>query len=251
MATTGLEVWAWKTHTDPFWDLKVPTEQACFVVEQVSDVTFQIPDGCGFQYTPADGSDPIDVDRSTLPDTDFASIPRYMSWFVSRHGRHTPAALLHDRLVTDDMAFDDRKQADTRFLELMDRCGVPPVKAGVMWTAVTLATRWRGTAVSRAGLAAWGLVAVAGMAVLGLGLATLNPVLIVAALLAPAIASLLWGDQWRAGMIGGYALPIVAVPALASIVGDWVYWVIEMAVKLLRRDGRPGPSGYQGGPRRH
>ncbi len=243
--------WAWLTNTSPFSALKVPADQACFTFEQISDTSFQIPEGRGFQYNPDDGStaDVIVVDRTTLPETDFASIPRYMSWFVSRHGRHTPAALVHDTLITDKTPFEDRKRADRLFLTLMDKCGVPPVQGRVMWAAATLATRWVGTAWSRAGVVVWGALAAAGIVLLGVGLATLDPLLLAIALVGPAVGSLCWGDQFRAGLIAGYALPVIAVPALVSALGYWVYWAIEMGVKLVTRHDRPGPIPYQGGER--
>ena len=52
-----------------------------------------------------------------------------MSWFVSRYGRHTPAALVHDELVTDGMEFEARKRADRVFLQMLDDLDVPPCRA--------------------------------------------------------------------------------------------------------------------------
>jgi hypothetical protein len=40
--------------------------------------------------------------RSWLGETDLASIPSFLGWFARRHGRHTPAALLHDQLIPND-----------------------------------------------------------------------------------------------------------------------------------------------------
>jgi hypothetical protein len=259
VVVTVREPWAWVTNTKPFSALGVPTDQACFVVEQVTDRSFRIPDGSGFQYNSArDDTDAtykvIEITHESLPDTDFASIPRYMSWLISRHGRHTPAALVHDQLVTDDMSFEARKQADRLFLDMMDDLDVPPVQSRVMWAAVTLATRWHGSGRSKAGLVAWAALAAVGIVALGAGLVTTNPLLVVLALVGPALAAVLWGDQYWAGLTAGYALPVVALPALAALGGYWVYWVIEMAVKLGRRARHrepeppvlPGPIGYQG-----
>jgi Protein of unknown function (DUF1353) len=256
-ATGRLEVeqarpWAWLRVTGPFSALNEPGEPASFVFEQISDKDFRIPEGLGFQYNPTD-EDAIAITHDTLPSTDFASIPRYMSWFVSRYGRHTPAALVHDELVTDGMEFEARKRADRLFLQMLDDLDVPPVQSRVMWTAVTLATRFRGPLVAKAGVVLWAVLAAAGIGALVWGLVTLNPWLIVAAVVAPAVAALLWGGQRSAGLIAGYALPVIAAPALGSLVGYWIYWVIEKAVKVIRQrkpenrgEPLPEPTSYQG-----
>src|SRR5918995_418085 len=197
--------WVWRTSTAPFGSLPPTDGQAAFVVEQIGDSTFRIPEGAGFRYTPPEG-EPVLVDATTLQSTDFASIPRYMSWFVSRHGRHTPAALVHDRLVVGDMSLEERIAADAVFLAMLDDLAVPPVQSRVMWAAVTAATRMRCSARSRAGIIAWGVP-----------------------------AALLWGRQRAAGVIAGYAVPVVVVPAAASLAGYWCYWLVETAVKLVRR----------------
>jgi hypothetical protein len=245
--------WTWCKETVPFSALKEANQPAAFVVEQVSDKDFAIPMGAGFQYNPSDGSQPILVTRTTLETTDFASIPRYMSWLVSRHGRHTPAALVHDRLVVDKMPFEQRKRADRCFLVMLDSLQVPPVLSRVMWAAVSLATRLHGPAVAKAGMAAWAVTAVAGIATFVAGLVTATPWMIVLALLLPLVASLFWGRQFAAGVIAGYALPVVAVPAIGSLLGYWLYWLIETTVRLVRQRLRhnagtelTSPIGYQG-----
>jgi Protein of unknown function (DUF1353) len=244
--------WSWLSATGPFSPLNEPGKPASFVFEQISDKNFRIPEGLGFQYNPP-GEDAIVVTRDTLPSTDFASIPRYMSWLVSRYGRHTPAALVHDELVADGMEFEARKRADHVFLQMLDDLDVPPVQSRVMWTAVTLATRFRGPRAAKVGVVLWAVLAAAGIGALIWGLVTLNPWLIVAALVAPLVAALLWGGQRSAGLIAGYALPVIAVPALASLGGYWIYWAIEKGVKVVRQrkpenqgEPLPEPVGYQG-----
>ena len=244
--------WSWLTATGPFSGLNEPGKPASFVFEQISDKNFRIPEGLGFQYNRS-GEEAIAVTHETLPSTDFASIPRYMSWFVSRYGRHTPAALVHDVLVTDGVEFEARKRADRLFLQMLDDLDVPPVQSRVMWTAVTLATRFRGPLAAKAGVVLWAALAAAGIGALVWGLVTLTPWLIVAALVAPAVAAMLWGGQRSAGLIAGYALPVIAVPALVSFVGYWIYWVIEKGVRAIRQrkpenrgEPLPEPVGYQG-----
>jgi hypothetical protein len=246
--------WAWIDNTTPFSAIDDVEKPASFVVEQISDTRFRIPAGLGFQYNfDRDDLPPIRVDGMSLDRTDFASIPRYMAWLVSRYGRHTPAVLVHDQLVTDGMPFEARKRADDRFLAVMDQLEVPPVQSRVMWAAVSLATLWRGTVVSRARLVIWAVLAVLGLGLLGLGIAMVTPWMIVLALVAPLAAAALWGDHYWAGAIAGYALPIVAVPALAALAGYLVYWMIERTVKAVRErfernQGKelPDPAPYQG-----
>lgn len=244
--------WTWCTATNPFSALDKHDEPALFVVEQISDTEFRIPTTFGFQYNP-DGGESLRVTGDSLPTTDFASIPRYMSWLVSRHGRHTPAALVHDQLVVPGMDFEDRKVADRLFRDMMDALEVPPVLSRVMWAAVTLATRATGPVMSKIGVAAWAVAAAAGMTLLAAGVVTTTPWMIALALVLPFLAGLLWGSQFWAGVVAGYALPVVAGPALASLLGYWLYWIIEMAVKLVRQQFQQNkdqdltePVGYQG-----
>lgn len=246
--------WKWLTNTYPFSAINDCDQPARFVVEQIGDSCFRIPrGGPGFQYNPEQG-DPIRVTFATLPETDYASIPRYMAWLVSRYGRHTPAALVHDQeIVNNGMPYGDRKKADLRFLVMMDHLDVPPVQSRVMWAAVTLATRFKGTSRSKAGIVAWAAMAAAGIGLLVVGFATGTPLMIVVALLGPAVGALAWGDQYWAGVVAGYALPVVALPALTSLLGYGAYWVVEQSVKVIRQQFKqnkakelPGPISYQG-----
>ena len=56
-ATGRLEVeqprrWSWLSATGPFSPLNEPGKPAHFIFEQISDKTFRVPDGLGFQYNP-------------------------------------------------------------------------------------------------------------------------------------------------------------------------------------------------------
>jgi hypothetical protein len=236
----GNAAWSWLTATAPFSARGDPTAPARFVVEQVGDSTFAIPDGQGFQFNAPDGTC-IVVDPSTLPTTDFASIPPFMSWFVSRYGRHTPAALVHDQLVVDGMPSADRREADRRFLEMMDDLQVPPVRSRIMWTAVSLATlcgSWRG----RIAVGLWFLCAAGGIALLVHGLVTATWVEVAIALVAQIPLSLLWWPLWSAGIVAGYALPLVLLPAAASWLGYAAYSLVELGLKgVLKAAPRTPP----------
>ena len=244
--------WAWREDTAPFSTLDRPDWPAAFVVEQVTDKDFTIPSEAGFQYNSPTGRT-ISVTGATLPNTDFTSIPRYISWLVSRHGRHTPAALVHDQLVVRDMSFAKRQDADRCFVEMMDALQVAPVLSRVMWAAACLATRWSGPLRAKLGVVAWGLTAAAGIATLVVGIVTATVWIVVVALLLPLVGALFWGRQFTAGVVGGYALPVIAIPTLAAVVGYSAYWLVETAVRLVRRLRHPkadvelaAPIGFQG-----
>lgn len=84
-----------------------------------------------------------DVDEFIVPAgylTDFASVPRIAVWLVPVFGLYTPAAILHDYLITNAQA-DGRissRDTDGMFRRAMRELGVPPVRRWLMWTGV----RW-------------------------------------------------------------------------------------------------------------
>jgi hypothetical protein len=73
-------------------------------------------------------------------ETDFASVPRPLVWFLPRYGSYTMAAILHDflwrtRAGTGEMDWID---ADGLFRRAMRELEVPFLRRWIMWTAV----RW-------------------------------------------------------------------------------------------------------------
>jgi hypothetical protein len=224
--------WTWRERTWPFSAVGAPHERARFVIEQVDDAEFVVPEGFGFQLN-REGREPIVVDAGTLPSTDLTSVPPFVAWFVTRHGRHTPAVLVHDRLVDDSSSATERAEADDLFLRNLEQLDVPQVRRSVMWAAVVVGSRWKSGGPARAGIVAWGATAAAGMALFGAGVVRRRPWWGVASLLLPVPASLLWGRRVGAGLIAGYALPPVVVPA-ATAAGGWsVYWVAEQVARRL------------------
>ena len=249
--TLGSEAFEWGGSTRPFYD-DTGVEPARFVLEQVEDEKFRLKQD--FMYKPERGA-PVHVTCDALGSTDFASIPPYMSWFVSRHGRHTPAALVHDQLVQPGMDPAERVKADTMFREMMDDLGVPPVRSRVMWCAVALATRCCMRPWGLLAIVAWFATVLAGTSALIAGILTGAPLLVVAAFVGPMVTAALWGKQYWAGVIGGYSVWAVAIPALASLGGYYlVYWPIEQAVRIGRKlirhrdvriDNLSGPPAYK------
>jgi hypothetical protein len=102
-----------------------------------------------------------------------------------------------------------------------------------MWTAVVAGTRWN-TMHQRLGLILWGLVATAGSALFVWGLATGAWWAVALGLVAPAVAAVLWGSQYLAGVIAGYSL----WAALFGSVPGWLtykaYQLVEWVVYVAR-----------------
>ena len=72
--------------------------------------------------------------------TDFASVPRPVTWHVPRFGAYTLAAILHDWLVTEGLRTRvvTARQADGIFRRVMRESGVPVLRRWLMWAGV----RW-------------------------------------------------------------------------------------------------------------
>lgn len=206
-------------------------EPARIVLRQIDPVHFELVEG--FRYVGPAGS--WTVTPEDLPRTDLASIPWFLGWFVSRYGAHTLAALLHDHLVSSGDRLDPpvaRHVADDVFREALDGLGVPFVRARIMWAAVAFATRWL-SLVARLALLVWLAAALTGITALVWSALTFHPVVFVAALLGPIPFALLWGPrEYRAGVVGGYTLWLVAVPALLNLVAYGIYATAE---RVLRR----------------
>lgn len=224
---------------------------ARIVLEQVADEYFALRDG--FLWCDPDGTT-IRVLPSDLRDerTDLTSVPRALTWFVGRYGRHTPAALLHDALLhRAEQAVADGgsplagyEQADRTFLVALRSLRVPPLRALTMWAAVALGTRLRTPGWPRLAILAWGVAFVAGTATLLGGVLAGEVVPTVAAGLAPLVGSALWGRQYRAGVVASYAAPFVAVPTLAGFTSFLLYRAVEAVVLRL-----PGVRDrYEGTP---
>lgn len=66
--------------------------------------------------------------------TDFASVPWWARWLVSKVGLHNLAAVVHDYLYRN--AKYNRKKADLIFREAMKVLGVSAFKRNLMYAAV-------------------------------------------------------------------------------------------------------------------
>jgi hypothetical protein len=139
--------------------------------------------------------------------TDFASVPRVAVWLIPRFGRYTPAAVLHDWLVTEGIAGRavSSRDADGLFRRVLRELGVPPVRRWLMWTG-----------------ARWG------------------------ALVTPVRRAGWWRDAPGVLVLSALAAPVVVPPALVITVALAVYTVVESAVTALVPGGnRRGDRGMR------
>jgi hypothetical protein len=100
--------------------------------------------------------------------TDFASVPRVVTWLIPRYGRYTKAAILHDYLCTQaEVGKIDRADADGVFRRALRELGVAFLRRWLMWAAVRLdAARTRPSTLWRKGprpFLVWLLLAVPGL----------------------------------------------------------------------------------------
>jgi len=195
-------------------------------------------------------------------ETDLTSVPTIFTWLVPRTGQHLPPALLHDGLVhgrhepstylSAEGHVLDRVAADRVFRAAMRDTDTGPVRSWLVWSAVTLATIWHGSASWSRGrhrryrLAAASTLLV--VAVLGV-LATLDLADVVdgvpwmgersfamelvgglaGAVVVPFLLGLTWGRFAVAGVVTGVALAVLlhvtvvlALITLAYQAAEWV-----------------------------
>lgn len=208
-----------------------------------------------------------EVGPATLSDTDLGSVPGVFGWFLSSYGIHTPAVLIHDRLIGWDSPPSDEVWIDQyadRYLRFMLKAsGVSWLTRWLMWTAVAFRTRWvapQHQVRRRIGLAVWLLLAIVGITsavMVAVGLWSGWPLQPAAfgwsvvlgswglpALFAvglPLPASMLWGKQRGAGLIAVLCGPLVLPPALAGLVGYGVYRVADRTSTAIGRVFRRRP----------
>ncbi|NEK60413.1 DUF1353 domain-containing protein [Geodermatophilus sabuli] len=138
----------------------MPFESAELVVRRVDAATWAVVDPLVYRGN---------RDRFVVPAgfrTDFATVPRLVTWLVPRFGAFTLAAVLHDWLCTEGIRSGavTSRQADGLFRRVMRESGVPVLRrwlmwAGVRWGALTSALRRPGWAYSAPGVLAVSVLA--------------------------------------------------------------------------------------------
>jgi hypothetical protein len=239
---------SWSTDTRPFTSAVEPKRPGRFVLGQVDDDTFALERAVVFtrpEGMRGGAGRELVLHPAWLNDTDLASIPSFLGWFARRHGRHTPAALLHDLLIKDE---DDPwpeglppdwqlepVDADLLFRELLVACEVPLVRSYLMWAGATARTRWHSGRRRRLALLVWFVAALAGTVLVGVAIATSAWWLLAVALLAPVPAAVLWGKQFGAGIVAGYAFWWVVLGSLPAFLAYQAYRLVEWVVWHVRK----------------
>jgi len=171
--------------------------------------------------------------------TDLASIPSFMRWFENSYGRHTLAAIIHDRLIRDvpnSGALGSDALADRFFRLMMREAGMPWLKRWIMWAAVALRSRWAAGGWRRVAIAAWILLALTGItasitAVASAWFGSFAPAspsqLMAFAVILPVASAPLWGRQFAASMIAASAALWILPAALFGLVGFGIYSGLE------------------------
>lgn len=199
------------------------------ILRQVAPTRFQLLHG--FTYEPEGTSEswPVPAHRPEEdPEkagnwTDLASVPPIMLWFIGTYGIHTKAALFHDHYV-DQKDKMTRKYADTLFRDALRESGVRGLRRWLMWTAVSLFTRF-------------GKVGVVVLCVHLVALAVTTawwafgsfPWWVPSAL---ALAGFGWGLRRWPLAVFGFAL--VGLPAFLALVARLIAFVIEWFTELGR-----------------
>jgi hypothetical protein len=124
-----------------------PDEPAIFQFERLEPPNYRVMRK--FEYVDKLGHNyvvPMNVESNN---TDFASIPFFLTWLVPKDGTHTPAAVLHDALIggqkgvhyeTSAPETIPDRHADYLFREAMRVSGVAWLRRWIMWAAVSLRT---------------------------------------------------------------------------------------------------------------
>jgi len=172
------------------------------------------------------------VSPETLPNTDLASVPAALQWFVNRYGLHTPAALVHDGLIGSASRPADLTDAyaDRFFRFMLEDLGVPWIRRWMMWAATALRSRFARGGLSKLCIATWVIASTLGIASFCYGLAVLDGRLVLATLGGPFLFALLWGRQYGAGLVAAYTAPWVLPPTLFGALGYWIYRLLESIV---------------------
>ena len=211
-----------------------------------------------------------EIDPDKVGDTDLASVPWILWWFVASYGRHTRAALVHDHLV-DEI---NRHEADRVFRRALTELRIGWVRRWLVWATVSFETTFRTVAMpddpakpgakrqrERWWVTVIGFLAVAAHLAAGIGAVawatggSWSWQLIASALLAS------WLLAWRLRGVLFIVGVVLIVPAMiVLLIPLGLVWLLEggpwQLAKLVwwfffgRRTGRPRPKLPPIGPTR-
>jgi hypothetical protein len=192
------------------------------------------------------GPDPNDVHT-----TDLASVPGPLRWFLGTYGAHTPAVLIHDRLIPTPAGLKGMtdQYADRYLRFMLQDIGMRWLKRWVMWSGVAMRTRWAAGGVKRLSVLVWVITALAGMTVFAIAAANGSVGWMIAAGLAPLVSAGLWDKQYGAGIVASIAAPWLLPPTILAVLGLVVYVVLEFVLGwvwgLFAGSDRRGSGTYR------
>lgn len=188
------------------------------------------------------------LEPKDLEDTDLASVPQPMRWWVNTYGVHTPAALIHDRFIGDKRLLPpgvSEADIDRYFRFMLKDTGVRFLKRWIMWSATALRTRiltdgWRSW--KAASVLAWTALAIAGTVGFFLSVLAGNwGLAVLLGVVAPPVFSVLWGRQWGAGLVAAWLVTPWLVPPLIITAAFLVlYAAAETALRFVLDPSRAG-----------
>lgn len=248
---------------DGFFNPRNPGQPARVVLERSFETgreVFRLREPIG--YWDAEVGAVIVPDNLGRFDTDLTSVTRFFTWLVATTGVHLPAALVHDGLTpgrTSGASYVasreiDRVTADRIFRSGMRDLGTTWLQRWLIWSAVAVATMVTGP-LSRVWRGWLAVVLTVGVVVVLGTLATIDlfdcrqilpwmadrPAWLevaggaLMALVVPAVLSVVWGRQWRAGLLIGAALALMLHVTVALVL---VYAVFATIDALFDRQPR-------------
>lgn len=169
------------------------------------------------------------VGPATLPVTDLASVPQPLRWLVAQYGSHTPAALIHDRLIGLETPINGLTEphVDRYFRFMLHDLGVRWLRRWLMWAAVAMRTRWKAGGIRSASVLIWAVASAVGMTFAVIALTTQNWPLLLLTVSAPFIFAILWWRQYGAGLVAAVAAPWVLPPTIIGAIGFVIYAGLE------------------------
>lgn len=245
-----------------FFDPRDPRRRPQIILDRTFDKgreVFRLTEPIG--YWDAEVGAVIVPDNTGRFETDLTSTMRFFTWLVATTGVHLPAALIHDGITPGRSAGAsyvasqelDRATGDRIFRSGMHDLGTTWLLRWLIWAGVATATMWGGPdGVVRKRLAI--VVTVVAVALLGV-LATIDlfdcrevlpwmgdrplwqEVVFGAAMavVIPALLSVLWWEQWRAGILIGVALALMLHVTVALVLVYGVFAAVDAAFSRDRR----------------